>query len=108
MNCSDPSAPGVASVNEQLFRQGISNSNCASGHYYLVNNYNMYWNQTSSHPQTLGPISFVLPPQSPPIIADVMTAKGVSWKYYSGDHAGQITPSYSSVSGTDVLSDTQT
>ncbi len=29
VNCSDPSAPGVASVNEQLYRHGVSKNNCA-------------------------------------------------------------------------------
>jgi phospholipase C len=103
VNCSDPSAPGVASVNEQLYRHGVSNSNCAPGHYYLVNNYNMYWDQTSSHPQTLGPTSFTLPPQSLPTIADVMTSKGVSWKYYSGDRGNDPTVFANSVDGVPLL-----
>ena len=103
VNCSDPSAPGVASVNEQLYRQGVSNNNCAPGHYYLVNNYNMYWNQTSSHPQNLGPTSFTLPPQSLPTIADVMTSKGVSWKYYSGDRGNDPTVFANSVDGVPLL-----
>ncbi len=103
VNCSDPSAPGVASVNEQLYRHGISNSNCAPGHYYLVNNYNLYWNQTSSNPQALGPTSFILPPQSLPTIADVMTAKGVSWKYYSGDRGNDPTVFANSVDGVPLL-----
>jgi acid phosphatase len=103
VNCSDPSAPGVASVNEQLYRHGISNSNCAPGHYYLLNNYNLYWNQTSSSVRTLGPNSFTLPPQSLPTIADVMTAKGVSWKYYSGDRGNDPTVFANSVDGVPLL-----
>jgi acid phosphatase len=103
VNCSDPSAPGVASVNEQLFRHGVSNNNCASGHYYLVNNYNMFWNQTSSNPRTLGATSFTLPPQSAPTIADVMTAKGVSWKYYSSDRGNDPTVFANSVDGVPLL-----
>ena len=99
VNCSDPSASGVASVNEQLYRHGVSKANCAPGHYYLVNNYNMYWNQTSSSPRTLGPTSFTLPPQSAPTIADVMTAKGVSWKYYSADRGSDPTNFADSVDG---------
>jgi acid phosphatase len=103
VNCSDPSAPGVASVNEQLFRHGVSNNNCAPSHYYLVNNYNMFWNQTSTNPRTLGPTSFTLPPQSAPTIADVMTAKGVSWKYYSSDRGNDPTVFANSVDGVPLL-----
>jgi acid phosphatase len=103
VNCSDPSAAGVASINEQLYRHGVSNNNCASGHYYLVNNYNMFWNQTSSSPRTLGPTSFTLPPQSVPTIADVMTAKGVSWKYYSADRGSDPTVFANSVDGVPLL-----
>jgi acid phosphatase len=85
VNCADAQAPGVAAVRRQLHDQGVWNSNCAPDHYYLVNNYSMYWNQSSASPRQLGPAFFVLPPQSNPTIADVMTAHGVSWKYYSGD-----------------------
>ena len=70
---------------EQLLKNGVHHKNCAPNHYYLVNNYNMYWNQTSNRPNLLGPDKFILPPQSAPTIADVMTAKGISWKYYSSD-----------------------
>ncbi|HTO71333.1 MAG TPA: alkaline phosphatase family protein [Myxococcota bacterium] len=85
VNCADPNQPGVASVDRQLRLQGVRRNNCADGHYYLVNNYNLYWDQTSANPRTLGSDQFTLPPQSNPTIADVMTAHGVSWKYYSGD-----------------------
>jgi acid phosphatase len=103
VNCADSSAPGVASVKAQLRRQGVWRSNCAPDHYYLVNNYNMYWNQTSSKPRTLGPTSFTLPPQSNRTIADVMTARGVSWKYYSGDRGNDPTVFVSSVDGVPLL-----
>jgi phospholipase C len=99
VNCADPTAPGVAAVNDQLYRRGVHNNNCEAGHYYLVNNYNMYWNQTSSNPRTLGPTSFTLPPQSLPTIADVMTANGVSWKYYSADRGDDATVFATSVDG---------
>ena len=46
VNCSDPTAPGVFAVNQQLVRHGVHKPNCAADHYYLVNNYNLYWNQT--------------------------------------------------------------
>ena len=103
VNCSDPTAPGVASVNEQLNRHGIHKNNCAPGHYYLVNNYNLFWNQTSSNPRPLGADQFTLPPQSIPTIADVMSANGVSWKYYSADRANDPTAFATSVNGVPLL-----
>ena len=99
VNCADVSAPGVASVDNQLHSHHVWSNNCAPGHYYLVNNYNMYWNQTSTNPRTLGPNSFTLPPQSIPTIADVMTAHGVSWKYYSGDRGDDATVFPNAVDG---------
>ena len=103
VNCSDPTAPGVASVNEQLNRRGIHKNNCAPGHYYLVNNYNLFWNQTSSNPRPLGADQFTLPPQSIPTIADVMSANGVSWKYYSADRGNDPTAFATSVNGVPLL-----
>lgn len=103
VNCSDPSAPGVSAVNEQLFKNGVSDNKCAPNHYYLVNNYSMYWDQTSSKTRTLGPDKFVLPPQSAPTIADVMTAKGVSWKYYSADRGDDVQVFANSVDGVPLL-----
>ncbi|WGR74538.1 MULTISPECIES: alkaline phosphatase family protein [unclassified Bradyrhizobium] len=99
VNCSDPSAPGVAAINEQLYKNNVRNNNCSANHYYLVNNYNMYWNQNSTNPQTLGSDKFVLPPQSAPTIADVMTAKGVSWKYYTADRGDDVTTFAAAVDG---------
>jgi acid phosphatase len=99
VNCSDPSAPGVASVTEQLTKNGVQRRNCAPDHYYLVNNYNMYWNQKSTSPQALGSNKFTLPPQSAPTIADVMTAKGISWKYYNSDRGIDMTVYATSVDG---------
>jgi phospholipase C len=97
VNCSDPTASGVFAVNQQLDRHGVHKPNCAPDHYYLVNNYNLYWNQTSANPGTLGPNSFTLPPQSIPTIADVMTAHGVSWKYYNSDRGNDAAVFASSV-----------
>ncbi|MDB6091396.1 MAG: putative phosphoesterase family protein [Gammaproteobacteria bacterium] len=103
VNCADSSQPGVASVKAQLSRLGVWHSNCAQDHYYLVNNYNLFWDQTSSNPRALGPTSFTLPPQSNRTIADVMTAHGVSWKYYSGDRGDDATVFAKSVDGVPLL-----
>ncbi len=88
--CADRSQPGVRAVDEQLRKNGVEKNNCARDVYYLVNNYSMFWNQTSAAPRPLGANKFVLPPQSIPTIADVMTKKGVSWKYYTGDRGTDI------------------
>jgi phospholipase C len=103
VNCADPSQPGVASVDHQLQEQGVHKNNCAPGHYYLLNNYNLFWNQTSSAPRMLGANQFVLPPQSNPTIADVMTRHGVSWKYYSGDRGDDATNFATNVDGVPLL-----
>jgi acid phosphatase len=100
VNCADLSQPGVAAVDAQLLARGVERRNCAAGHYYLVNNYNMYWNQSSGNAtRPLGPTSFTLPPQRAPTIADVMTANGVSWKYYSADRGDDVTNFATNVDG---------
>lgn len=103
VNCADPSQPGVGSVNEQLQHHGVHKNNCAPGHYYLVNNYSMYWDQTSSKPRSLGANSFTLPPQKLPTIADVMTSNDVSWKYYSADRGDDPVVFDKSVDGVALL-----
>jgi phospholipase C len=103
VNCSDSFAPGVDSVNDELHKQGIKHNNCAPGHYYLLNNYNLYWNQTSANPRPIASDQFTLPPQSLPTIADDMTAHGVSWKYYSGDRGDDATVFASDVDGVPLL-----
>jgi acid phosphatase len=102
VSCADDAAPGVASVKQQLHRQGVR-ANCAPDHYYLVNNYSMFWNQTSARPQPLGPQSFTLPPQRNATIADVMTRHGVSWKYYSADRGDDATVFPHAVDGVPLL-----
>src|SRR5262249_11356515 len=61
--------------------------NCAPNTYYLVNNYNLGYkaNGDLANP-TNDPTKFTLLPQPPslPTIADALTAKGVTWKWYSG------------------------
>src|SRR5262249_1199539 len=54
VNCADDSQPGVAAVVAELNAQKVQRRRCEKGHYYLVNNYNMFWDQTSAAPRTLG------------------------------------------------------
>jgi phospholipase C len=103
VNCSDLAQPGVAAVATELSRSGVRHRNCAPGHYYLLNNYSLYWNQTSSTTRALGPTSFTLPPQSAPTIADVMTSHGVAWKYYSADRGDDSTTFATHVDGVPLL-----
>jgi phospholipase C len=103
VNCADRSQPGVAAVLDQLHDHDVRHANCAPNHYYLVNNYNMYWNQTSAAPRALGAQQFTLPPQSLPTIADVMTKHGVSWKYYSADRGNDPTVFATAVDGVPLL-----
>src|SRR5262249_48484191 len=91
VNCADDSQPGVAAVLAELQAQTLADRRSAPGHYSLVNNYNMYWNQTSAVTRPLGANQFTLPPQSAPTIADVLTNHGVSWKYYSADRGDDQT-----------------
>jgi len=98
VNCSDLTAPGVASVIGQLKEHGVNMTNCAPDHYYLLNNYNLYWNQDGST-NSLGPDHFILPPQSIPTIADVMTAHDVSWKYYTADRGDDVIKFATAVNG---------
>jgi phospholipase C len=103
VECADASAPGVAAVLGELHRQGVRNASCERDHFYLLNNYSMFWNQTSSKPRTLGADQFTLPPQSAPTIADVMTRHGVSWKYYSADRGDDPTVFARAVDGVPLL-----
>ncbi len=82
VNCYDQSQPGVLPIIKHLSALGRA-SNCAPNTYYLLNNYGPDFNPDGS----LRPIDadhFNIPPQTLPSIADALTAKGVSWKYYIG------------------------
>src|SRR5215472_12746406 len=84
VNCSDQTQPGVKPISDYLQRLNV-NPNCAKDHYYLVNNYNLGY-KADGTPANLSPTNFTLPPQpaSLPTIADALSQKGISWKYYSG------------------------
>jgi acid phosphatase len=84
VECADPGAPGVKGVMAELKRQRVANANCEAGHYYLLNNYSTYWKQDGTT-HALGADQFVLPPQTLPTIADLLSAHEVSWKYYTAD-----------------------
>jgi acid phosphatase len=87
VKCADPSQPGVAQIRDYLDglpRAPFRHGNCAPDTYYLVNNYNLGF-AADGAPRAFGaPLQFILPPQTIPTIADRLSARGVSWKYYSG------------------------
>ena len=86
VNCSDSSQPGVSPILGLLKKLNI-NPNCAPNTYYLVNNYNLGYkaNGDLSNPSN-DPTKFTLPPQPASLrtIADALSDKGVTWKWYSG------------------------
>jgi phospholipase C len=88
-NCSDPSQPGVGPILNYLGSLPYQpKPNCASGHYYLLNNYDPgYYGDGSvdSVANTKYGVSnggFVIPPSPVPSIGDVLNQKNVSWRYY--------------------------
>ncbi len=100
VNCADNSQPGVGAVQNELEKQGVKDKQCVPGHYYLVNNYNLYWNRFKGVTNPVGASNnFTLPPQSAPTIADVMTKANVTWKYYSADSGMDQTRFHDSVDG---------
>lgn len=81
VNCSDPNQPGVGSILAVLQANNID-SRCASGAYYLVNNYQPPYSVSGS-PQALGANKYVYPPQTVPTIGEALSANSVSWKWYT-------------------------
>jgi phospholipase C len=82
VNCSDRDSPGVAAIVDVLAAKRIE-SRCEPGHYYLVNNLTPGYD-LDGHPQPLGPRNYTYPPQIVPTIAEALTNRGVSWKWYIG------------------------
>jgi phospholipase C len=82
VNCSDRGSPGVAAILEALDHAGVG-SRCEPGHYYLLNNYSPGYD-LDGHLQPLGAHNFTYPPQSVPTIAEALSKRGVSWKWYIG------------------------
>ena len=88
VNCADRQQPGVDNIRSYLdTKKSTAKGNCAADHYYLVNNYSLAYDAfgvlrpfdpSANIPKT------ILPPQTITTIADALSAKGISWKYYSG------------------------
>ena len=82
VNCSDTEQPGVRAILEVLAHKGLK-SRCEPGAYYLVNNYGAGYD-LEGHVQPLGPRNQTYPPQQVPTVAEALSRRGVSWKWYTG------------------------
>jgi phospholipase C len=88
--CSDPSEPGIAAIHRYLMAlpyPSFNGGNCEPGAYYLVNNYNAGFLPTGEL-APLGPKVTRIPPQAKPTIAEALSRRRVSWKWYSGGRNG--------------------
>ncbi len=86
VSCADATLPGVKPVMDYIHSvPGVPfrNGNCAKDTYYLVNNYGLGYT-FDGKAKPVAAKTFTLPPQTIPTIADALSAKQVSWKWYSG------------------------
>lgn len=85
VNCSDPTQPGVPTVLNYLSSLPRPvNRNCASGHYYLVNNYNPGYFGDGTNAYTdpnADNFVYTIPPSSVRTIGDALLEQNISWAY---------------------------
>ena len=83
VNCSDSTRPGVVSIMNYINAlpyKPFNNGNCTPGNYYLVNNQEPSYDRNGNPFPT--DLLHKIGPSSVPTIADALSAKGISWKYY--------------------------
>jgi hypothetical protein len=88
--CSDPEEPGIAAIRRHLATlpyPSFNDGNCEPSAYYLVNHFGAGFS-LAGDPAPLGPEVYRIPPQAQPTIAEALTGKGVTWKWYSGGRNG--------------------
>ena len=90
VDCANTKEGGVPAVRNYLESMKVP-TNCATGHYYLVNNYNPgYFPNGDVAPitDTANPLtySFTIPPTNQNSIADVANKAGVSIKYFGENY----------------------
>ena len=104
-DCSDVTQPGIAPIVDYLNAlpyKPFNNHNCAAGTYYQINNeypaYDHLGNPIATSPNQsnefpAGP-HFSIGPQTIPTIADALTKKKITWKYYGDGYnqAGSESP----------------
>jgi phospholipase C len=82
-NCSDASAPGIKPILDYLAKLPYPLApNCQPGAFYNAVNINPAWTPQGT-PQSGAP-GLVIPPVTMRSIGDVLTARGIPWKYYGG------------------------
>lgn len=96
VNCAERTQPGVAAVYghlDALPHKLFNDGNCATDTYYLVNNYGLgYDYQGNARP--IDAQHTTLPPQTVPTIADALSARSISWKWYSGGRHANSAPDH--------------
>lgn len=91
VSCADVNQPGVSTLLAKLSQWGHK-SNCVPGSYYLVNNFLPAYDMNGNARPVLStesgfdPVNPAYPAQTIPTIADALSAKGVTWKWYTGAH----------------------
>jgi len=79
-NCSDRSAPGIAAIADYLDALPYKlDAKCGPGQYWQAVNVNPAFT-----PKGLVQTGLVVPPTTQRSIGDVLSAHGISWKYYGG------------------------
>ena len=84
-DCSNPSAPGIKPILDYLAKLPYAvDPKCAPGAFYNAVNINPAW--TPQGTQQAGAPGLVIPAVTMRSIGDVLTAKGIPWKYYGGGY----------------------
>jgi phospholipase C len=95
-NCSEASQPGVGPILQYLHSMKVK-SNCAAGHYYLLNNYNpgYFGDGSNAYEDTnTNNTPFTIPPTSQRSIGDVLLDHNVSWKSYNDQWDSYLSDKY--------------
>jgi phospholipase C len=84
-DCADPSAPGVAAIDDYLQSVNVK-PNCQEGHYYLLNNYNpvYFGDGTNAYAQINNPKNtvFTIPPSNVRNIGNDLLDNNISFTYF--------------------------
>jgi phospholipase C len=88
-NCSDPGQPGIAAITDYLKALPYAvDTRCGPGQYWQAVNVSPAFT-----PKGLPTKGLVVPPTTQRSIGDVLTARGISWKYYGGGFNADATAS---------------
>jgi phospholipase C len=97
-NCSDTTQPGVGPrLNYLSSLARPVNPNCASGHYYLLNNYNpgYFGDGTNAYTDTNSSnYVYTIPPSNVRTIGDALSDANISWAYYGDQFNRYLSDKY--------------